>query len=158
MIKAILSDFSRVLLFPLDVSYTWSLNSLHRELLKNGDYDFWQHFKINDELLAFYQEYQNSIEVAILTEGHIQDYPPVKERLVGIFKHIFSAADLGLRKDNPQIYTLVAAKLEIIQNQIIYIDDKQKNIDAASRAGMNAFLYTKNDELLVNLDGIGGRL
>lgn len=149
MIKAILSDFSRVLLLPFDESYGGGLNALHKELLTGGDYDFWQHFKINEELLALYQEYQRRIEVAILTEGYIQEYPPVKERLAGIFNHVFSAADLGLKKDDPQIYTLVVEKLGITPDQIIYIDDKQKNIDAASRIGMNVHLFRANKEAIL---------
>lgn len=151
MMKAILSDFSRVLLFPLDESYSGGLNALHAELLKGGDYDFWQHFKINDELLAVYREYQKSVEVAILTEGHIQDYPPVKERLADIFNHIFSAADLGLKKDDLQIYALVAEKLGFSPNEILYIDDKQANIDAATRAGMNTLLFMTTKEAITFL-------
>lgn len=148
MIKAILSDFSRVLLLPLDESYSGGLNALHKELLAGGDYDFWQHFKVNDELLTVYREYQKGIEIAILTEGHIQDYPPVKERLAGIFNHIFSATDIGLKKDDPQIYVLAAAKLGIIPDQIMYIDDRQKNVDAAKQAGMNVHQYIDNKTII----------
>lgn len=154
MIKAILSDFSRVLLLPLDESYCGGLNALHKELLTSGDYDFWQHFKINDELLAIYQQYQKSIEVAILTEGHIQDYPPVKERIAGTFKHVFSAADLGLKKDDPQVYALAAAKLGITPDQIMYIDDRQKNIDAAKQVGMGVHQYIDNETILSFLGSI----
>jgi hypothetical protein len=35
MIKAIVSDFSRVLLFPKDKNYQDSLNALHKQLSQN---------------------------------------------------------------------------------------------------------------------------
>jgi hypothetical protein len=53
MIKAMLFDFSRVLLFPKGKDPVESLNGKYRELLEAGEFDFFEHFELNQELLDF---------------------------------------------------------------------------------------------------------
>jgi hypothetical protein len=72
MVKVIISDFSRVLLFPVDKGYLGSLNSLNNELLKSdSNYDFTHHFTLNIELLCYYQTL--GMPVYIFTSVRIQE-------------------------------------------------------------------------------------
>ena len=82
MLKALITDLSRVLLFPKEAEFTGSLNGLHEKLFKEeGDYDFWKYFEINQELLAFYAELNKDLPVYVFTSKYIQEYPPLKERI-----------------------------------------------------------------------------
>jgi hypothetical protein len=53
MIKVLLFDFSRTLLFPTDNNYKGELNPLHAQLSQTPDYDFNKHFFLNTELLKY---------------------------------------------------------------------------------------------------------
>ncbi len=51
MIKAIIFDFSRVLLDVKDKDYMGSLYGRHDELNQTGNYNLFDHFDLNEELL-----------------------------------------------------------------------------------------------------------
>jgi hypothetical protein len=54
LIKAIVFDFSRVLLFAKDPGYKDDLNPLHRKLLEqDASYPFLDYFYLNQELLHY---------------------------------------------------------------------------------------------------------
>lgn len=148
MIKAIISDLSRVLLFPVDEKYNGKLNALHKKLLQSGDYDFWKYFKINEELLEFYQKISLKIDFYMFTSGTIQEYPPLKEKLDPIFKTVFSATRLGVKKDDPEAYRKLADIIQVEVNEILVVDDDQKIIECIKKTGMITFQYENNEDLI----------
>jgi FMN phosphatase YigB (HAD superfamily) len=147
MLKAVITDFSRVLLFPADDSYQEGLNSLNKQLLgSNPDYDFWHYFKLNEELLTYYATI--TLPKYIFTSDSIQDHPAVKKRLKTIFKEILSAKTLNVSKSDTKTYTSIAQLLNLRPNELIYIDDNQNNIDVAKRAGCKTILYKSNEDVI----------
>ncbi len=73
MIKAVVTDFSRVLLFPIDDSYIGGLNALNNKLLaENPQYSFWEYFRVNKELLDYYRELNSQVPVFVFTTETIQ--------------------------------------------------------------------------------------
>ncbi|HMT19362.1 MAG TPA: hypothetical protein PKD15_04965, partial [Candidatus Saccharibacteria bacterium] len=96
-IVAIITDFSRVLLFPTDNNYAGSLNELNNRLMKDDpDYTFLDYFSLNKELLAFYRELQTELPVFIFTSDSIQEHPAIKEGLAQTFRGVFSAKELNV--------------------------------------------------------------
>jgi FMN phosphatase YigB (HAD superfamily) len=153
MVKVIISDFSRVLLFPVDKGYLGSLNSLNNELLKSdSNYDFTHHFTLNIELLCYYQTL--GMPVYIFTSVRIQEHPAIKDYLRKSTASIFSARDLGIVKTDSSSYELLASMLNIKENEILYIDDSKDNVDAAKEAGCQVLLYESNSILIKRIDTI----
>jgi FMN phosphatase YigB (HAD superfamily) len=144
MITAILSDFSRVIVFPKDKNYKGALNYLHFKLTeKYGDYDFYDYFKFNEELLDYYQSLKGKCSLNIFTTGVFQDHPQARQRLEPIFDNIFSAYKSKLDKSNPSSYLYIAKKLGKKSFEILFIDDKKEFIKAARKAGLSARLFQK---------------
>lgn len=152
MIKAIVTDLSRVVVKPKDTTYTGSLNALHDELLKSGDYDFWQYFELNKELLKFYIKLKEKIKLYIFTSKYIQEYPPLKEKLVRVFDRILSASRLDIKKSNPESYKQIAKEINLEPDEILYIDDNDENIKAAQEAGLTTIHYQSNDALIEEIN------
>ncbi len=148
MIKAFVSDFSRVLLQPKDLKYAEGLNALHKKLTVEGEYDFWQHFELNRELLEFYKTLTQRVDVCLFTSEYIQEHPALQPELDGVFKQVFSAARLGLKKSNAETYKTIAAIIGLEPGEILYMDDKQSNIDAAREAGMAVIWYECNGQAI----------
>jgi putative hydrolase of the HAD superfamily len=151
MIKAIISDFSGVILMPADSNYTGGLNTLNKKLLAEGDYNFWQYFKLNEELLEYYRSLRNSLKVYVFTTGYIQEHPTLSPRLKGTFDEIFSCEGLGLNEKDREAYEAIVDKVGLKSEEIIYIDDKQENIDTASSLGIGAILYTSNEQAIADI-------
>lgn len=58
------------------------------------------------------------------------------------FHHAVWSHELLLRKPDPAIYAVAAAGLATPPAEILFLDDKPENIDAAVAFGMQAILYT----------------
>jgi HAD superfamily hydrolase (TIGR01549 family) len=142
MITTILSDFSYVILLPKDKSYTGKLNGLHKKLTEQyGDYDFFDHFKLNQAILDFYKELSKKYSVNIFTSGAVQNVQAVRKIIDPIFDNIYTAKDYNIDKKDPKAYEFIAEKLGKRPKEILFTDDKEKNIEAAKKAEIITVLY-----------------
>jgi putative hydrolase of the HAD superfamily len=64
----------------------------------------------------------------------------------------FFSCSLGITKSDPQFFKAVMDKMNIDPKQIFYWDDDPKNIDVAEDAGINAFLFTSNEDFVNNIN------
>lgn len=150
MIQAVVTDFSRVLLFPLDPSYSGGLNELNNRLLQSDpDYDFWSLFTLNEQLLGYYAALD--LPVYVFTSETIQEHKAVVNKLQGAFSGIFSAKHLGVAKTDKQAYERLSIELGITTDGILYIDDNKDNVAAAKSAGCITVLYLSNEDVYSKL-------
>lgn len=152
--KTLLFDFSRVLLFPVNESYSGSLNALYKEKMYTPGFDFFDYFKLNTELLDYLNIQKRLYSLNIFTSESIQDAPELKLAINPLFDRVFSAIDIGFSKKDPRAYGQIGDYLELVTNQITFIDDSLENIEAAEESGMNTIVYRSNSELfaLLNLN------
>lgn len=154
MITNILLDFSRTLLFAKDENYKGLMNDLYREVIKNKDYNFLDYFKFNQELLDFLKLLKEKYTLSLYTTDIIQNDPVAKEVLAPIFKNIFAAKSLGISKKDPQGYLVIAEKLNVKPEKILFIDDGEKNIESAKQAGLQVIRYFSNSQLKKDLENL----
>lgn len=64
------------------------------------------------------------------------------------FDHHTFSHRLGTAKPDPAIYAHAAAGLETDPAHILFLDDREDNIEAAKQAGMQAIQYTDHDQFL----------
>ena len=146
MIKALISDFSRVLLFPKHRDYTGGLNDLYRHHKTEAHFNFFHHFELNEELFAFLLPL-NKIDKYILTTEEIQNDPAIRSKIRGLFRHVFSAKEMGLSKTDPAIYTMVLQTIQLAPADVLYIDDLEVNVNAARQAALPAIQYKSVPQL-----------
>ncbi len=150
MVTNLLFDFSRVILFPADENYQGLLNDLYRKINRE-EVSLLDHFKFNEELLNFLKSLKNEFTLSIYTTDIIQNDPIAQTILKPLFKNIFAANDLGISKKDPKSYLVIAEKLNVNPSQILFVDDGEANIQAASEAGFQTILYSSNEQLLGDL-------
>jgi putative hydrolase of the HAD superfamily len=63
------------------------------------------------------------------------------------FDEVFVSGELGMMKPDPRVYKYAANKLGIEISDSIFFDDRQTNVDGATRAGMQAELFTSNRQV-----------
>ena len=66
----------------------------------------------------------------------------IRETLGNALDGYFFSSDLKFRKANPEFFRLVLETLQVLPAEVMYIDNDQKNIDAALTHGIDAKLYT----------------
>lgn len=151
MIKTIISDLSRVILFPKDTKFTGELNSLYREKSTLKDFAFHDEFVFNDVLLKYFDQVKNDYQLIIFTTGTIQNVPVVKKRLETIFQEVFSVIDIGHNKATATAYEYILKHIDKQPEETIFIDDTVQNIAAAKQAGIHTVHFTTNEEVLRKL-------
>jgi putative hydrolase of the HAD superfamily len=68
----------------------------------------------------------------------------------GLRKHFeiaFSSCYVGLRKPHPEIYKRAIDILGLAPERILFIDDRQSNVDAAASTGLKAIRFTGEQDL-----------
>jgi FMN phosphatase YigB (HAD superfamily) len=155
MITTILSDFSNVILTFSKPSFLGSLNGFYRELLNSGKpFNFFDYYSFNQPLLDYYKKLGEQYSMNIFTTSQIQNDPNSKEVIKEIFNQIFSAEDLGVNKTESGAYRLIAEKLGKEPEEIVFIDDQLKNVEAAQKTGMVAIQYKNVQDLKEKLEKI----
>lgn len=147
MIKAIVSDFSRVVLFPKDKKYAGTLNQLHKDLSLQSNYKPLDYFDLNNELLDYYRSLKDKLKLYIFTSDVIQEAPEFQPFLQPIFNRVFSASKMNTNKKDPEAYKKIIADLNLLPTDILYIDDNTENINAAANTGLHTILYQNNQQL-----------
>jgi putative hydrolase of the HAD superfamily len=67
----------------------------------------------------------------------------------------FFSAELGTAKPDHDVYTVVTRTLGVAPDRIVFFDDRQVNVDAARRAGWDAYLWTSGAATLDTLRRLG---
>jgi len=151
-IKTLLFDFSRVLIFPKDETYSGLLNDLYKKAINGGNFNFYDSFTFNTELLTFLKTIKSHFSLDIYTTDILQSDPAAKAILEPIFDHIFSANELGLSKKDPQGFIAIAEKLGVKPNEILFIDDSLANIETAKKAGLQTIQFKSNTEFFRDIE------
>ena len=64
-------------------------------------------------------------------------------------------ASQGLRKPSAAAYEAVISHLQLPADQLIFVDDRQVNVDGAASSGMTALRFTGADVLESQLRDLG---
>lgn len=73
---------------------------------------------------------------------------------LGLCNHFddkFFSYEIGVTKDNPKFFEAVCARLKINPVDLLFIDDKEKNIKSANSVEINTILYKNNENLLKSI-------
>ena len=77
-------------------------------------------------------------------------------RLFDGFEGLVGSHEHGQRKPEPRLYEIALEKMKLPAASVVYIDDLERNVEAARALGMPAFHYTFNDPALRGfLSGLG---
>jgi putative hydrolase of the HAD superfamily len=106
--------------------------------------------RLNLELLEISTRLRPSVKTAVLTNAGTEFRARfVKQyRLDEFFDHVIISAEEGLAKPMPEIYFLAADTLGVRPEQAVFFDDLEENVLGARAAGMQAFQYQNNKQVL----------
>lgn len=105
-------------------------------LYKPGSYGY--EGELNEELIDYCTTLTSDVELFIFTsDNHFT--PESVKILQPIFKHIFIAKNLNIRKSDPETYNKLAIEIGHKPENILFFDDIERNIIAAQDAGLNAY-------------------
>jgi putative hydrolase of the HAD superfamily len=70
-----------------------------------------------------------------------------EEMFSGVFDHVYSSAELGVKKPAPEFYQKIlgSPSVDVKPEEVMYFDDDAENINTAKSIGINAILYEEID-------------
>lgn len=74
-------------------------------------------------------------------------------RFQAAFDEIFCSGHLGVSKPDPSFFAVLRDKTGELPENCLFIDDSGANVDAASRAGWQAAIYTDTADASARIDG-----
>jgi len=105
--------------------------------------------KYNHELITFIKELKNlGYKIALLSNNSSRLIKTLIDDGIDIlFDAIVVSGDVGCMKPNVEIFQILYNKLEINKEELIFVDDFDKNFINADKVGFTPILYTNMNEL-----------
>ena len=113
-------------------------------------------FYVDEEMLNLVRELRKTCTTALLTNfpAHVHDFMKSAWRMDGAFDHLIVSADVKLIKPDPRIYQLSLERLGCLAHEVVFIDDRQINIDSAQALGINCILFKSKSKTIAALGRI----
>jgi putative hydrolase of the HAD superfamily len=61
------------------------------------------------------------------------------------------SCEIGVRKPDPGAFAIAAQRIGVAPGRVVFVDDREQNVEAAQRAGMTGILFTSARELELEL-------
>lgn len=117
---------------------------------------FKKRIDVDDSVLEIVQQLQsNGIHTGILSNT-AEVMHSVVEELVNMryFDHLFLSYEIGMEKPDQRIFKYVVEKIPQMKEEILFVDDRQSNVDAAKSFGISAIRFTDSFHLIEDLKNL----
>ena len=111
-----------------------------------------------DQTVAVLDELRaKGIRILALTNWSHETFPVAVERFPFLqwFEGVLVSGTEGLKKPDPAIFALMIARYQIDPQRAVFIDDLQRNIDAAQAAGLHGIHFSGAQQLRTDLRKLG---
>jgi putative hydrolase of the HAD superfamily len=79
-----------------------------------------------------------------------------RERFAALFDAVVISGEVGLRKPDPAVYALAAARLQLAPADVVFVDDLPGNLKPAHALGMTTVLHRGADRTVPELEALLG--
>jgi putative hydrolase of the HAD superfamily len=78
-----------------------------------------------------------------------------RSRFYPLFQPALFSADIGSKKPDRKVYEILLNQLKVPPQAVLFIDNKQENIDAAKLLGIDGIVFSNIDQLILELEKRG---
>jgi HAD superfamily hydrolase (TIGR01509 family) len=104
---------------------------------------------IDKKIIEYIGQQQKSKQTILFSASELLLKNENTIKLIGEhFGEMFSSKKLGLAKDIPASYIKLARKLRLDPKEILFVDDKLINVDAARQAGLSAIQFQNYEQFV----------
>ncbi len=107
---------------------------------------------LNHEVIRLIKKLRKRVKVVCYTDTNDLHFKAHEEQgILKLFDKKFASHQIGKRKSNPSAFKKILRKLKLKPQEVLFIDNNQKNIDSAKSLGINTILFKNNKELIKDL-------
>lgn len=118
--------------------------------------DFWKTYlgDPNPELVAYFRLLRPRYRTALLSNSFDGAREREEERyqFAEMVDFIIYSHEVGFAKPDPRIYALTSQRLGMQPQEIVFLDDIERNVAAAAAYGFHAILYQNNAQAIADIE------
>ncbi len=118
--------------------------------------DFWNTYlgDPNPELVAYFSVLRPRYRTALLSNSFdgAREREQDRYHFAEMVDFIIYSHEVGLAKPDPRIYALTSQRLGVQPQEIVFLDDAERNVAAAAAYGFHAILYHNNAQAIAEID------
>ena len=110
----------------------------------------------NEELIAWFRALRPRYRTAILSNSFVGAREQEEQRYgftsmveLAIYSH-----EEGVRKPDPRIFALLCERLGCQPDEIVFLDDVERNVEAATAYGIHAILFQNNAQAIAAIEAL----
>jgi putative hydrolase of the HAD superfamily len=109
--------------------------------LKDADYHSWIDYR--DEVWEIAADFKRRGRTAILSNGvpEVMERVAVDRPLDRYFDRVIVSYEVGFTKPAPEIYDIALAAVGVPAANVLFVDDRPENLEAAERAGIQTLPF-----------------
>lgn len=113
--------------------------------------------KINQELVEIIRNLKNkNYKIGLLSNNYVELRQEIQDLgLSDLFNTIVISAEVCFYKPQPEIFQILFDKLNVKNEEVVFIDDNQSSLVGASDIGYTPILFTSNEKLLEDFKKLG---
>jgi len=138
-IRAVIFDIGGVL---IDIDWTRYREEEQRSIQDNDTYPY-EYEQLNAELARFVGDLRPHYKTATICNGGSREAVNRKFRLGELVDLMIFDGEEGVAKPDARIYQLALTRLGVQSDEVVFVDDKGSNVEAAQRLGMHT-VHFKN--------------
>jgi epoxide hydrolase-like predicted phosphatase len=98
-------------------------------------------------------------KIAILSDQHpLSKKVLIPKEKIKHFNPVIISCDVGFKKPDPRIYTLILKRLKLKPKQVVFIDNQSWNLPPARKLGIKTILFKTNKQLFKQLTKLGVKI
>ena len=109
---------------------------------------------LNEGIEDIIYSLKDRYSLAILSNT-MKEHKFEKKGIFSLFDVVVLSCDVGLTKDDPDIFFLVAEELKVLPEECVFIDDIQEFVDVSRSVGMQGILFENLEQLKHDLKECG---
>ena len=111
---------------------------------------------IDDSVFAVIKQLKKkNIKMGILSNTASVMHSAVEELIdMSYFDYLFLSYEIGMEKPGKAIFEHVAEKIPYLKEEILFVDDRLSNVNAAKNFGIKAIPFTDTTRLIADLNDL----
>ena len=129
-----------------DIGEFWKGNENLREIYNDS-------ITIDSEMLNFAKSLKHKYKLVILSNDS-KDWMNAKInkfKLLDVFDKVYTSANIGIAKPDKRIFEFVLKDLNIMPEEMLFIDNQENNIETAKLLGIKTILFSNQSHTVAHI-------
>ncbi|MHC1739614.1 MAG: HAD family hydrolase [Anaerolineaceae bacterium] len=117
---------------------------------------FWAGDRVDHELVNFLGSLRPKIKTGLLSNAWAGAREALIEKYAcrNVFDTLVFSCEVGLAKPDPAIYELILERMKVKPEAAIFLDDFQRNLDAAAQLGIHAVRFINQAQAITDIKAL----